>query len=97
MVDALEASEGNQPVSFVKLIDHLAARGMLVFPAFAAILSQKSHLTAMALPNRSSLWRSVTVGADPNAHAGSSEADTAAPVFVVTPALDIALTRSVSI
>src|SRR5580704_1298813 len=46
-----------------------------------------------------SLCHSIAVGADTDAHAGSSEADTA-PVFVVTPilpALDITLTRCVSI
>jgi hypothetical protein len=44
-----------------------------------------------------SLSNSVAVGADTNAHTRSAKTDTSARLFVVTPTLDIALARSVSI
>src|ERR1700730_5425256 len=43
------------------------------------------------------LLNSVAVGADTDAHTRSAETDTSARLFIVTPALDIALARSVSV
>src|SRR5882757_4072685 len=40
---------------------------------------------------------SITVGADTNAHAGRSETDARAAIFVVAAALDVTLTRRVTI
>jgi hypothetical protein len=40
---------------------------------------------------------SVTVGADTNAHTGSSETDASAPLFIVPAALEMTLVTSVSI
>src|SRR5258707_3536109 len=40
---------------------------------------------------------SITVGADTNAHAGRSETDARTAIFVVAAALDVTLTRRVTI
>ena len=61
------------------------------------IRSGQSSAFDVGQGRRRSRLNSVAAGADTNADAGSLETNTSAPVFVVTPALDITLTRRVGV